>query len=248
MKTSSLPSWAAVVAAFFFVFNLNLFATTEEQSISYSMSSTVMSKYLSPGMGVNLHDKTVMQSDITASWKNFTALVWASHDLEGKYGDSFGDEIDYGLLWSDSGFSAGIIYFDEPNTALTGMGFGANDIVYTFTGYTHDVGIVKVSAIWENYHVPFGGNYKGGNLFSLGVSKSFQICSVISLSLKTEMSYGDGPFGTTAGLFNRNTVDLVWGITPDVDLKLGAKIYVPMVNDYRETDAAISLGLTCRFR
>ncbi len=247
MKISSLPTCqAAVVAAFFCVFNINVFATVEDRPVQYSASSTLVSKYLSPGMGVNLHDDAVVQSDLTASWKNFNLFVWASHDMQGKFGDSFGDEVDYGLTWSDQGFSLGLIYFDEP--ALTGIDF-ANDIVYSFAGYTRDVGLVSITGLWENYTVPFGGIYRGGNVFSFGLNKSFNLCSSASLSIKTEMSYGDGGFGTaTGGVYSRNSLEVVWGLGDNLDLKLGGKIFVPIVgSDYRETDAVITIGLSRKF-
>lgn len=248
MNTRTLPtSWAAVVAAVFLFININLFAI-EEQTLSYSLSTSVASKYLSPGMGVNLNDNPVVQSSITASWKNFTALVWASHDLNSKFGDSFGDEIDYGLLWADSGFSAGVIYFDEPNTTLTGMGFGANDIVYGYAGYTHNWNSVELHVItWENYTVPFGGIYSGGNVVSTGIGKTFKLSNTVSFHFKTELSYGDGGFGTAPGFFSRSFGDFIWSPHKSLDIKFGGKLYIPMISDYRETDGLVRLEATYKF-
>ena len=92
--------------------------------INFELSADFAGKYI--WRGQNLSDDPVFQPGLSIGYRNLTVGLWGNMDLSNINGNS-GDisEMDYSLDYSDSfgglewlGYSAGVIYYDFPGTAV----------------------------------------------------------------------------------------------------------------------------------
>ncbi|MDO8593969.1 MAG: TorF family putative porin [bacterium] len=239
------------------VFTIVLFlgqATAEERYLpTVTLSSYVADKYLQFGKGSVLSKDPVVQSDLFISWKNGLFVdLWNSRSLRGSWDDgSLGNEIDYGVGWKGTlatnlSLAVGVTYFDEPR-AFT---FGAGDILYSHAFLTRDFKHLSVTAGYENYVTMPRSGFRGGNLISLGVSKSQSFCKD-RIGLRTSVAgvYDTGTLGTDSGLILRGSAGADWNVTKRLTVNvIGVNWYVPLTShDKRTTDAMVYSGLTFKF-
>jgi hypothetical protein len=217
---------------------------------SVTFKSAYANKYLAFGSGSVLYDKPVIQSDLFISFPcGFYLDLWNSKSLEGKWNENFGNEVDYGIGWAGSvhGYSIniGVTYFDEPDVFT----LGAGDILYSHASIAHAYWKWMVSATWENYVTMPNTGIEGGNLFSIGIARSFQLHERVQLNTSTAIVYDDGGFGRDDGFLQKGNVGLDWKITEKLTLNApSVNFYVPIsVHDARNTDSVIFAGLTYRF-
>jgi hypothetical protein len=218
-----------------------------------TISSLVADKYIAFGTGSVLSKDPVAQSDVNILFKNGLYLdLWNSRSLKGSWNDgSFGNEVDYQVGWRHEvapnwSLDIGETCFDEPK-AFT---IGAGDILYTHAFLTRDFKHLSVTAGYENYVTLPGSGYQGGNLISLGMSKSLSLCDgKIGLHASAVGVYDTGTLGTKSGFITRSGAGADWNIAKHFTLNvLGVSWYVPVTpHDKRTADAAIYTGFTLRF-
>ncbi|HEY3346975.1 MAG TPA: hypothetical protein VGK71_05070 [Nitrospirota bacterium] len=90
------------------------------KDFSMGADAGFFSKYVSRGFVFN--DRPVFQPDVWAAYKWFTVSVWGSMDLTNRQGDNgefkeFDYTLDYTNKYKDLTYSAGLIFYEFPNTA-----------------------------------------------------------------------------------------------------------------------------------
>jgi len=215
---------------------------------SVSVSSGVANQYIAFGNGGILYGKAVCQSDIFVSFENGIYIdLWNSKSLEGNWGESLGDELDYGIGWSGQigqgfGLNIGLTYFDEPMA----MTFGPGDVWFSHVKVSHSLGGVKVFGQYENHTTVAGTSYEGGNLWSLGVSKSQGYHDFITVDVSGTLTYDDGAYGNDSGLLAKSSLGCSWKVSDHLTVVLPQlNLYVPWaVNDSRETEIVVYGGVS----
>ncbi len=249
MKTSTL----SVITVTLLLLGAHIQA---EESVwpSVTVSSLVANQYLGFGTGNSLSKDPALQTDLLFSFKNGLYVdLWNSRSLNGSWNDgNLGNEVDYGVGWKGDiaphlNLNVGITYFDEPK-ALT---FGAGDIIYPHIFLTRDFKWLSVIAGYENYTTMPGSGFKGGNLFSLGISKYQLFCKDrIAVHASVAGVYDMGTLGSSEGFILRGNVGSDWNMTKRLTFNvLGVNWYTPITaHDRRVTDAVVYSGLTLRLR
>jgi len=218
-----------------------------------SVSSGVANQYVAFGNGGVLYSKPVSQSGLNISFGNGVyADFWGSKSLSGdSWGSNSGDEIDYGAGWSgkighEFSLNIGFTYFDEPMA----MTFGPGDVWYTHAKVSHDLAIcglgdVTLFGVYENYTTVAGTSYEGGNLWSLGMSKSLSHKS-LSVSTTGVLVYDEGTFGNDHGLLAKAGLEFDWKVSNHLTVVLPqVNLYVPWtVSDSRETEIVAYVGVS----
>jgi hypothetical protein len=225
---------------------------------SVSFSTGIANQYVAFGSGSVLYDKAVSQSDLNLTFENGVYVdLWGSKSLGAEsWGSNSGDEVDYGFGWSGkigNGFSlnVGLTYFDEPMA----MSFGPCDVWYTHLKLSHDLtlghglGDVTLFGTYESFITTPGTSYEGGNLWSLGVSKTQAICKDLSVSTSGVLTYDDGSFGGDHGLLAKFGLELDWQVTDHFKVVLPQlNLYVPFaVSDCRDTEFVAYVGVSLNY-
>ncbi len=227
---------------------------------SMTFQTAVANKYLAFGSGTVLYNKPVLHSYLNTSLNNGVYFdLWSSTPLTSGWEKNYGTEVDLGLGWngalsklgvtgtlSDIEMSIGTSYFDEPKLAT----IGAGDSLYSHFTITKKFKLLSVSAGYENYMTMPGTGIQGGNLYSIGFSKSRSIFND-RLNATTSLTavYDDGGYGMDNGFLLRGFTEIDWNITKRLTLVLPQLFYyVPLtVNDSRELDVMVYGGLRYKF-
>jgi hypothetical protein len=216
--------------------------------------SMLVSKYLAFGSGSVLFDKPAVQTNLFVGFENgWSVDLWNSKSFT-KWNKDFGSEVDYGIAWDGKigdqlTANVGVIYFDEPKVFT----LGAGDIVYSHASLTRVYGErkneIRVTLGFENYVTMPHSGFQGGNLYSLGASRTYSLGEKVSLTNSLTSVYDDGGFGFDSGWLLRGILSLDWKISERMTLALPqVSYYIPLtVHDSRKTDAVFSGGLAYRF-
>jgi len=220
---------------------------------SASFSTGFANKYIAFGSGSELYGKAVNQTDFNVAFENGVYVdLWGSKALNaGSWGSNFGDEVDYGIGWAGkigNGFSlnAGVTYFDEPMAGT----FGECDVWYTHVKVSHDLelnglGTFNAFGAYENYTTMPGTSYEGGNIWSVGLSKT-QSYKDLSVNASEVLIYDEGAFGNDRGLLAKFGLELDWKVTKHVTLVApSVTFYVPVtVSDSRNNELVVYGGVS----
>ncbi len=243
-----------IVNAVFFCAVLVPFMGARAASPEITLSSMFATKYLEFSRGFVLHNEPVLQTDLLVTFTNGPVNglyldLWNSTGFD-RWNNNLGDEIDYGIGWNGTikGFGAhvGFTYLNEPNP----LTFGSGDILYTHVRLTKDFKPFSVTLGYENHTTMPGSDFEGGNLVSLGVSRSFNFCeSRFSLTTSLSSIYDFGGFGLDRGFFLKGSAGIGWNINKHLTIApLAVTYYVPLtVRDSRETDAVLFSGFILKF-
>ncbi|MFA6432540.1 MAG: TorF family putative porin [Candidatus Paceibacterota bacterium] len=234
-----------------FVVSVSLFlAVGSVQAESVTVSSYVTNKYLAFGTGSVLSNDAAVQSDAFMSFNNgFYAGLWSSRSLSGSWNDgSLGNELDYAIGWKGSvanevTMNIGSCYFDEPRALTLGVG----DILKTYMSVTKDCKLGSVTLGYENYLTMPGSGFHGGNLVTLGVSRSLSVSDgKFGLRASVIGVYDFGTLGTRSGFIARGTVGVDWNASKRLTVNvLGVNWFVPLTaHDKRVTNAMFTTGIT----
>jgi hypothetical protein len=218
---------------------------------SVTFSSYWANQYLAFGGGAVLYDKPVVQSDLYVSFDNGLYLdLWSSTSLDTKWNNNLGDEVDYGIGWEKTirkyTVRIGFIYFDEPNVFT----LGAGDIAYTHAKVSRPVYGITLCAGFENYITMPDSGFQGGNIFSVGLSKSVSLRKdKLSLGASAALAYDDGGFGLDNGLLGRGNISATWKLTKKLSfIAPSVSWYAPLtIDDSRKFDTVVSAGFSYKF-
>lgn len=179
----------------------------EETGFCIGSDAGFLSKYVS--RGVNTTDGFVFQPDVWASYKGFTASVWASMDLVDKNGlrgdfSEFDFTLDYsGNITEKLGYSAGAVYYTFPHT-------GADDTAEAYLGLSYDMPLnPKLIVFYDFWQVD-------GFYASLSVGHSFGLPEVVkgvnaSLELSAQVGLGSRNFNEfNFGASHTAFIDMVY--------------------------------------
>lgn len=221
---------------------------------SITVGSYVADKYLAFGTGSVLSEDPVIQTDVFVLFKNGVYVdLWNSRSLKGSWDDgSFGNEVDYGLGWKGSvgkglSLNIGATYFDEPR-AFT---LGAGDILYTRAFLTKECKLLSVTLGYENYVAMPGSGFKGGNLVSIGASKSWSSREgKLGMRASVVGVYDTGTIGTDDGFILRGGVGIDWRASKRLTFNLiGVSWFVPVTaHDKRTRNVMAYSGITWNVR
>jgi len=234
--------------------------TNSNWSVSdITLSSQVANQYLAFGSGTVLYDKPVLHSDLRVNLQNGIYFdLWNSTPLNTGWGENYGSEVDYGVGWngplsklgvtgplSDLGISIGTSYFDEPKVGS----FGGGDTLYSHLTVTKSFTHLSVSAEFENYLTMPETGIRGGNLYSIGASKSMSFFKD-RLSATTSLAavYDSGGYGMDKGFLLRGFAELDWNVTKKFTVIIPQLFYyIPVTVNDRQLDAMVYVGIRYKF-
>jgi len=151
--------------------------------------------------GQNLDDDNVFQPGISVSYDGFTVGIWGSLELTNINNNNEFTEVDYSLDYSGSipglsgvGYSAGLIYYDFPNTATA-------DTTEIYWGLNFDL---PASPSITFYH---DLDEVEGTYISLGAGHSIENIMELGSGVPVEMEIG-ASFGWGDDSYN----NYYWGI------------------------------------
>jgi hypothetical protein len=235
----------------------------EQKALTITIHSMFANKYVIQS-GLISYGKPVIQSDVLVSFKNgFYLDVWNSTQLKKKsiskndVGSSEaeanpGYETDYNVGWSGplvigTNLDIGVSYCD----LLKYWGIGASeDSVYNYIKLSHSVVAgFNVQIMGERYSMMKNSLYRGGNLYSAGVTRS-DVWGGGSLTLDTSLEsvHDTGTYGYKPGDVLRGKVGLSAKVFKSLTIILQVNRYEPLSvrEDYTSTTAT-SGGLSYQF-
>jgi hypothetical protein len=177
-----------------------------EDDVTFGVAADFFNKYV--WRGQNVVDDWVMQPSASVGYKGFTGSIWANSDITGDVVDDWEfNEIDYAIDYSNKipgqetfGFSAGLIYYDFPNTA-----FEATSEVYG--GLNADV-FLSPAVKWfydfdeaEGSYIQFSLGHTIEKIFSWTEENYCDVALGASVGYATD-NYNDFYFGVDDGAFN----------------------------------------------
>lgn len=233
---------------------------TNSTAPAVTLTSGIADRYIGFSSGEVFYNRAVVQSDVNVSFDSgFYVDIWNSKAVFNPWGQTFGDEVDYGIgwIWRLLGFNidVGLTYFDEPGV----MSFGKDDCWYTHVTVSHDVSLpmlpgskdspLTVSATYEDYRTTAVTAYKGGDRFSLGLSREQECNDHLSMNVSETFVYDSGAFDLDAGFLFRMETDLKWKLSEQLSLTFPqVNLYVPLtVSDNRETEVVVSTAASYKF-
>jgi hypothetical protein len=185
-------------------------ATMAADDVTFGVAADFFSKYV--WRGQNVVDNWVMQPSASVGYKGFTGSIWANSDMTGEVVDDWEfNEIDYAIDYSNKipgqetfGFSAGLIYYDFPNTD-----FEATTELYA--GLSADV-FLSPAVKWfydidesEGSYVQFSLGHTLEKIASWGEEESCDLVLGASVAYATD-GYNDFYFGVDDGGLNDVTL------------------------------------------
>ena len=223
---------------------------------SVTFRTTVSERYPSFGSGSILYDKWVIQSDLCTSFRNGVYIdLWNSTPLTTGWNKNLGSEQDLGIGWNGNvkgiSMSLGSTYFDEPDLGTIGKG----DTLYTHLTLSKQFYCDSrwksfgVNAEFENYTTMPESGFQGGNLYSVGASKSLSFFKDrVSANTSLSLVYDDGGFGFDSGMLLRGYAGLDVKISKRVCLTpIQVLYYAPLtVRDSRELIGVLSASLSIK--
>lgn len=216
-----------------------------------SIRSMFGTQFLDPGTGYVIYDKPVVQSDIEINLPlGFRVSVLNSKSLNGGWGETLGDEMDYTIGWQGQivknfDLDVSVTFLDE----LHLFQIGEDDIFYSklHLSYTHNQW--KFSGIWENYSTYSSGHLTGGDLLGIGIAKEFILVDKwLILETETASLFNTGALHRE-GFFQRGIINLGWEIAKGlIVIAPRVDFYVPFENNHHQkNDAVIFVGLKYQF-
>lgn len=208
-------------------------------------------QFLDPGTGYVVYDKPVVQSDLEIGLPlGFRANILNSKSLNGGWGETLGDEMDYTVGWrggvvKNLDLDVSVTFLDE----LHLFQMGEDDIFYSRLHLLYLKNDWKFSGIWENYTAVSSGHLTGGNLVGLGVAREFALIDEwLILEAETATLYNTGALHRE-GFFERGMVGLFWEISEGLTvIAPRVDFYIPFQNDHhQENDAVVFAGLKYQF-
>ena len=220
------------------------------QAESVTVSSYVTDKYLGFSTGNVLSDNAAVQTEAFIGFDSGLYLdFFHSRSLSGRWNDgSLANELDYCLGWSGKigkglSLNVGGSYFDESKTLTLGSG----DIVKSWINVSKESKLATVSLGYENFTTMPNSGFHGGNMVTLGISRSLTVCEgKIRLKASALGVYDFGTLGSRQGLIARGTVGVDWNASKRVTVNvLGVNWFVPITpHDKRVTNAMFTTGIT----
>lgn len=216
-----------------------------------SLRSMYGTQFLDPGTGYVVYDRPVVQSDLEIGLPlGFRVNILNSKSLNGGWGETFGDEMDYTLGWKGKviekiGLDVSVTFLDE----LHLFQLGEDDLLYTRLHLSYTLNEWKFSAIWENYTTISSGHLTGGELLGAGISREFALVGEwLALEVETATLYNTGALHRD-GFFQRGMVSLGWEITEGLTvIAPRVDFYIPFQHDHhQENDAVVFAGLKYQF-
>jgi hypothetical protein len=208
-------------------------------------------QFLDPGTGYVIYDKPVIQSDLEIGLPfGFRANVLNSKSLNGGWGETLGDEMDYTIGWRGGivrnlNLDVSVTFLDE----LHLFQMGEDDIFYSrfHLSYTHNDW--SFSGIWENYSTYSDGHLTGGDLLGFGVTKEFALVGEwLILEAETATLYNTEALHRE-GFFQRGMLALGWEIAEGLTM-IAPRVdfYIPFENHHHKVnDAVVFAGLKYQF-
>lgn len=208
-------------------------------------------QFLDPGTGYTIYDKPVIQSDLEIGLPlGFRINVLNSKSLNGGWGETLGDEMDYTVGWrggivKNLDLDMSVTFLDE----LHLFQMGEDDIFYSRFHLSYTQNHWRFSGIWENYSTYSKGHLTGGDLLGVGAGREFTLVGEwLVLEAETATLYNTGALHRD-GFFQRGMINLGWKIAEGLTV-IAPRIdfYVPFKNDHRQkNDAVVFAGLQYQF-